>query len=376
MSFFPPCGRACLRARLAALALIFLISSACSVSPELPVKKPVVAPTLISVVAVGDMMLGTNFPKNRLANDDGKGLLSQVVTTLAGADIIFGNLEGSLLAEGEPRKQCKDMNRCYLFRSPPHYAEHFKQAGFNVLSLANNHAQDFGAEGAQESMRHLAKAGIQHTGQEGDIASWTAKGLNIAVIAYAPFIGSHDFLDTKKAQQQIKELASLHDVVVVSMHAGGEGLDALHVPFKEEFFYGENRGDVVAFAHAVIDAGADLVIGHGPHVPRALELYKDRLIAYSLGNFCTYSGISIVGNKGLAPILKLSMDDHGRFITGKIVSARQLRPVGTVLDDSHQAAQLIKKLTEQDFSQTNLAISEEGHIKRKAPLAKSLGKAQ
>ena len=322
------------------------------------------------------MMLGTNFPENQLAPDDGKHLLAPVADILASAHITFGNLEGSLLHEGKPRKQCKDPTRCYLFRSPPHYADYFKQSGFDVLSLANNHAQDFGEAGAQESMQHLAKAGIRHTGQEGDIASWQVKGLKVAVIAYAPFIGAHDFLDTEKAQHQVMQLADSHDVVIVSMHAGAEGLDALHVPFKEEFFYGENRGDVAAFAHAVIDAGADLVIGHGPHVPRALELYKDRLIAYSLGNFCTYQGMSVLGNKGLAPILKLSVDNQGRFMQGKIISARQKRPGGTVLDNHHQAARLMKKLTEEDFPDSALQISTEGVINRKDPLLERADKAQ
>lgn len=338
-----------------------------------PKKKPVpeVKPDkeiTLNIKAVGDMMLGTNYPFNHLADDDGVSLLAPVSTILNDADITFGNLEGSLLAEGKPRKECKDPRRCYLFRSPPHYAKYFKQAGFDVLSLANNHAQDFGEEGARESMQHLDSVGIRHTGQEGDIASWQVKGLKVAFIAYAPFIGSHDFLDTEKAQHQVQQLATQHDVVVVSMHAGGEGLDAVHVPFAEEFFYGENRGDVAAFSRAVIDAGADLVIGHGPHVPRGVELYKDRLIAYSLGNFCTYYGISVVKTKGLAPILDVVIDEQGRFLHGAIISARQIRPGGPVPDKQHTAARLMKQLSEQDFPQSPLIITEQGRIYRTQPL--------
>ena len=355
--------------RIALIVLASQILVACTSSPEKasPPVKPVEKITL-NIKAVGDMMLGTNFPYNHFADDDGISLLAHVSRVLKDADITFGNLEGSLLAEGKPRKECKDPRRCYLFRSPPHYAMYFQQAGFDVLSLANNHARDFGEEGARESMRHLDDVGIKHTGQEGDIASWVVKGLKVAVIAYAPFIGSHDFLNTKMAQQQVKQLAAEHDVVVVSMHAGGEGLDATHVPFAEEFFYGENRGDVAAFSRAVIDAGADLVIGHGPHVPRGMELYRDRLIAYSLGNFCTYYGISVAGSKGLAPILDVTIDEQGRFLNGEIISTRQIRPGGPVPDKSNAAARLMKQLSEADFPHSTLFISEQGKLYRKQPL--------
>jgi hypothetical protein len=372
--FFWRYGR-CGRSGLFAVSILLL--SSCSSPPPLqqPVKKvPDVPPISLSVVAVGDIMLGTDFPRNRLAPADGKQLLAPVAGILAVADISVGNLEGSLLEGGEPRKECSDPQRCYLFRSPPHYADYLQQAGFDVLSLANNHARDFGEAGALETMQHLARAGVRHTGQEGDIASWQVKGKKVAVIAYAPFIGSNDFLATDKAREQVKQLAMHHDVVIVSMHAGAEGLEALHVPFREEMFYGENRGDVVAFAHAVIDAGADLVIGHGPHVPRALELYKDRLIAYSLGNFCTYYGISVVGKKGLAPMLQVTLDEQGRFRQGQIISARQIRPGGPVLDNTQQAARLMKKLTEADFPHTPLRISEKGVLERLSPLDKSLAK--
>lgn len=354
--------------RLAFIFCLVQLLFACSSPPERTLPPVAVEPirkvVTLNVKAVGDMMLGTNYPLNHLADDDGKSLLTAVTPVLNDADITFGNLEGSLLAEGTPRKECKDPRRCYLFRSPPHYAGYFREAGFDVLSLANNHARDFGEEGARESMRHLDEAGIRHTGQEGDIASWTVKGLKVAVIAYAPFIGSHDFLNIKMAQQQVKQLAAGHDVVIVSMHAGGEGLDALHVTFADEYFYGENRGNVAAFSRAVIDAGADLVIGHGPHVPRGLELYKDRLIAYSLGNFCTYYGISVAKTKGLAPILDITIDEQGKFLSGEIISTRQVRPGGPVPDKSNAAAKLMKQLSEADFPDSPLSITADGKLLR------------
>ncbi len=317
----------------------------------------------IRITAVGDIMLGTNFPDDRLAPNDGADLLKAMTPILSSADITFGNLEGVLLEGGEAAKKCKSSSSCYVFRSPPHYAKYLKTAGFDVVSLANNHARDFGEEGRTASMQALDAVKLLHTGRVDDVARWQVKGLSIAWIAYAPFGGSHDLLDIPLAEKQIKALVKTCDLVLVSIHAGAEGKEVKHVPFKNEMFYGEDRGDVVKFSHAVIDAGADLVIGHGPHVPRALELYKNRLIAYSLGNFLTYQGIKITGDSGVAPILTVTLMADGRFKQGKIISARQYRPHGTQLDETHKAAKMIKQLTQDDFPETPLHFSENGSIK-------------
>ena len=126
-------------------------------------------------------------------------------------------------------------------------------------------------------------------------------------------------------------------------------MDASRIPFTTETYYGEDRGDVVRFARLMVDAGADLVIGHGPHVPRAMEIYNEKLIAYSLGNFATYYGISVSGLKAYAPILVATLDGNGQFISGEIVSAIQVRPDGPLLDSQHRAYERIWQLTEQDF---------------------------
>ena len=318
--------------------------------------------TRIRLALVGDIMLGTDYPRDVLADDDGESLLTEVNPYLQDADITFGNLEGVLLDGGEPRKVCNDPDNCYLFRTPTRYVQYLSKAGFDVMSLANNHARDFGEQGRSYSMQTLARAGIRHSGREGDIASWEVKGKKVALIAFAPFIGSHDFLDIELAKQQVQALSQSYDIVIVSMHAGAEGLDAMRLPFAKEFYHGEDRGDSVQFARAVIDSGADLVVGHGPHVPRALEYYKRRLIAYSLGNFCTFWGISVNEAKGLAPILKVELDDRGRFLGGQIISAIQVRPNGPVPDPQHNAAKLIAELTQADFPDSGLSISREGQI--------------
>jgi poly-gamma-glutamate capsule biosynthesis protein CapA/YwtB (metallophosphatase superfamily) len=308
------------------------------------------------------MMLGTDYPENHLPDDDGVGFLRHVTPLLSGADITFGNLEGVLVDGGEPGKKCSNPNACYLFRSPSRYVDHFVNAGFDVLSLANNHARDFGEEGRLASMETLAAAGIDHSGLEGDYATFTADDLSVAVLAFAVTRNSNMMLDYEIAANTVAEHAANHDIVVVSFHGGAEGRDVTRLPFAEEEYFGEPRGDVVKFSRMVVDAGADLVIGHGPHVVRAVERYKDRLIAYSLGNFATYYGISVEGIKGLAPILVATLDGEGRFIEGKIHSTIQLRPDGPSIDAENGALNLMRSLSIRDFTTPGILFNHDGSL--------------
>ncbi|VAW91828.1 Capsule biosynthesis protein capA [hydrothermal vent metagenome] len=335
-------------------------------SPDQSAMQHTLPDTILNIMAVGDMMLGTDYPDYRLPPQDGKALLAGVSDILSQADITFGNLEGTFGTGGVAEKACPDVSRCYVFRMPPRYALHLKEAGFDVMSLANNHARDFGDSGRLLTMQTLDNAGIKHSGLEGDIAQWELKGLKVVLIAFAPFRGAHDFLDLDYVRKTIQSLAQAHDIVIVSFHAGAEGDAYIRVPFETEYFHGENRGDVVLFAHTAIEAGADVILGHGPHVPRALELYQQRIIAYSLGNFCTTLGIKVTGKNGLAPILSINIDQQGRFKSGQIISARQRRPAGPLIDKRHRAARLIRQLTQQDFPDTGLEIDAVGNIMVKA----------
>jgi len=316
----------------------------------------------ITIASVGDMMIGTDFPENHLPDDDGVSFLEAVTPALSSADITFGNLEGVLVDGGEPAKKCSNPNACYLFRSPTRYADYFRAAGFDVMSLANNHARDFGEEGRTSTMDALAGVGIDHSGREGDFASFEVNGLKIAVLAYAVTRESNMLLDYELAEATVTEFAETHDIVMVTFHGGAEGADVTNLPFAEEEYYGEPRGDVVMFARMVVDAGADLVIGHGPHVVRAMERYKDRLIAYSLGNFATYYGISVAGIKGIAPILFTTLDGEGRFVEGEIVSTVQIRPAGPSIDDQQRAFKMIRGLTAEDFKKPGLTFTEDGRF--------------
>ena len=317
---------------------------------------------ILSVVAVGDLMLGSDYPVDKLPDDDAAGYLAGVTPVLRSGDITFGNLEGVLVAEGTPVKQCTNPAACFLFRSPPGYAQHLLTAGFDVLSLANNHARDFGEDGRTETMQVLDRVGIHHSGRRGDIAAWEVQGIRIALIAFSPTRLSYLLNDIDTAVLHVRELVQKHDLIMVSFHGGAEGRDAARLPFGEEFYHGETRGEVVRFARAVVDAGADIVIGHGPHVPRAMEVYQKRLIAYSLGNFATHWGISIENDKALAPIVVAELKLDGEFIRGRLVSAIQARPDGPKIDPAQRAFDMIKRRTKADFTTQSIRFSEDGRF--------------
>jgi poly-gamma-glutamate capsule biosynthesis protein CapA/YwtB (metallophosphatase superfamily) len=364
-----------MRARLIAAGALGLLA-ACAGQPPAPApapREPAPAVTAeaappspthpgLTLAAVGDMMLGTDFPENTLPDDDGLSFFDSVAPLLEAPDVTFGNLEGVLQDGGEPVKQCKDTRICFLFRSPARYATYFKLAGFDALSLANNHARDFGETGRSSSMTALDSAGIHHSGREGTTASWMANGRRVGLVAFAPNVGSNPLNEPEIATAMVAQLAATHDIVIVSFHGGAEGTGAEKLPFAREIFVGEDRGDVVEFARAMVDAGADLVLGHGPHVVRPMELYHDRLIAYSLGNFATYYGISVEGIRGMAPILQATLDDDGRFVAGRIESTIQVRPAGPSPDPAKGVLTLLRTLTAEAFPDGALDIREDGTL--------------
>ena len=321
---------------------------------------------IVSIIGVGDIMLGSNYPSEaKLPPHDGAQLFRHVIDTLRDANVTFGNLEGCFLNKGGDVKRCK--SGCYFFRMPEHYVDYLVDAGFDVLNIANNHMGDFGAPGRKSTVKVLENAGLSYAGLEGvcEVSRFERDGVRYGFCGFAPNSATVRITNIPYAQKLVKELAQDCDIVIVSFHGGAEGAKYNRVPKKTETFYGENRGNVYEFAHAVIDAGADIVFGHGPHVVRAAELYKDRFIIYSMGNFCTAGDFNIRGISGYAPMVKVFTDKEGKFVKGKIISALQLDKKGPVLDAEHLAAKEIKRLTALDFPNTNLSITDDGHISRK-----------
>ena len=321
--------------------------------------------TIISIIGVGDIMLGTNFPSNIYLppNKDANALLSNVKQELINADLTVGNLEGCFSDTAPLVKRCKDSTKCYAFRMPERYIHPLKDAGFDVLTIANNHSGDFGNLGRNTTVKMLDSVGIAHAGWiKYPDTVFTKNNIRYGIAAFAPNKGTVSIHDISSAKIRVKNLKQNSDIVIVTFHGGAEGSKHQHITKKTEQFYGENRGNVYKFARHVIDAGADVVFGHGPHVSRAIDIYKGRFIAYSLGNFCTYGRFNLRGPNGIAPIVKIKVNNLGEFIDGNIISAEQLGRGGTYIDGDYRAAKIIKSLTESDLPECSLQISNEGYI--------------
>lgn len=341
-------------------------ASASSIKSGAPEHFDMATGSKLRIRAVGDMMLGSSFPEGVLPPDDGVGSFLKVQNLLQDADVTFGNLEGPLCDGGQTQKCAPDApeGSCYAFRSPTRYGQYYKDAGFDAVSTANNHAGDFGAECRQATLSTLSTLGIHASGPVGTVGEWQVNGLKVALISFATYGVTYDLTDEAAATAAISELSSRNDIVMVSFHGGAEGSKAIHVPTGGETFYGENRGDLRRFTHLAVDAGADLVLGSGPHVLRGMEIYKDRLIAYSLGNFATYGRFNLAGNQGIGAILDVSLDGQGRFLGGRILGTRQEGRGTPAPDPANAAADLMRLLTAQDFPQWGVKIAKDGTIGR------------
>jgi poly-gamma-glutamate capsule biosynthesis protein CapA/YwtB (metallophosphatase superfamily) len=321
----------------------------------------------ITVTAVGDIMMGSDFPSPILPQSSGKYLFDNVKEYFD-ADVVFGNLEGPLCEGGYTGKNIKS-GRSYAFRTPPEFASNLCDAGFNVMSLANNHARDFGKSGVDQTMAILDSFNIEHSGPIGDIAQLNVKDISIGVIAFSTYGSSYNILNEKVAYATIRSLSDSFDILIVSMHAGTEGTKALHTTNTFEYLYGEPRGNVCKFARTAIDSGADLVLGHGPHVPRGLEIYKERLITYSLGNFVAYGRFSLAGATGKTFILQATLMEDGSFEKGKIIPIDIKQPGIPYVDEEKYSLHLVKELSLEDFNDNAPVFDDEGnfYIKAKSP---------
>jgi hypothetical protein len=330
------------------------------------------------VIGVGDVMMGSDWPSPIMDSrvtpsaDPADLLGSEISGLFRDGDVVFGNVEGTIHTRSDNAKACGNPAVCFTFRSPPFHAEFLHRAGFTLVSNANNHSGDFGAPGRAETYRNLTGAGLAVSGGDAPdtrIGVQTlADGTRFALVAFGHNPGLMQVTDLERLGAMVREASRGADVVIVSCHIGAEGEGRSALTHANELFLGENRGNPYAFAHAAIDAGADIVFCHGPHIPRAIEVYRGRFIAYSLGNFWTYGRFSLRGSSTLAPIAALEVAGDGHLLSARIVSARQERPGGPYYDPDGGAARRIAALSAQDFPDSGLSITADGTVSwREAP---------
>ena len=315
----------------------------------------------VVIQAVGDIIPGTNYPNYRLPSNANQLIPESVRTHLSKADLLFGNFETSLT---NYRYSAKDISRgqMFAFRSPPEYAKLFADVGFDVFNVANNHARDFGMVGFKDTMKNLNNVGIQTVGHKNQMLFLGKSNNKIAMIGFAPYEFYNSIHNLEAAKELVKKARKKANIVIISMHAGAEGTGALHTKNKTEYFYGENRGNSIQFARTMIDAGADLVLGHGPHVPRAMEMYKGKLIAYSLGNFLGYRTLSTVAQAGYSMILEVKMSSQGSLEKAKIIPVRMDRQGIPYIDQNFNTVQLVRYLNKHDFPQSPIEINQKGEV--------------
>jgi len=330
---------------------LFLIAPGVAQEVPAPLRK-------VTLAAVGDTMVGSVFPtRAAMPAEDGRRMFERVKHLWKGADIVTGNFEGTV--SSDPASARALGANSYRFLMPKESLAIYKEAGFNVLSVANNHAMDAGLPARLATLRALDEIGIAHGGSldQPTAILTTAAGVKVGFIGAAPHMNSLP-LSVEEVAAKVQELKEVGQcsLVIVSMHAGAEGEKALHVPKAKEMYLGADRGNVHAFAHGVIDAGADLVIGHGPHVPRGMEVYKGRLIAYSLGNFATHGAFNVKGPGGLGLVLEVVLLEDGTLEGLRLHSTRQDKGteawtlgISTEPDPAEGARKLVEKLSREDF---------------------------
>jgi len=297
-----------------------------------------------------------------LPPDPGR-LFGAVTPYVRAPDVMIGNLEGTLTDVAGSSKCGPGSTDCVAFRAPPSYGRLFAQAGYDVLSLANNHAHDHGDAGLAQTREVVRANGMLTTGAPDEIAVRTVRGVRVAVVGFAPYGWAAPLNDPAAVRSLVRRAAAGADVVVVVFHGGAEGSDALHVPAGRETGFGEDRGDLRAFARTAVAAGADAVLGAGPHVVRGAEVVAGRPVAYSVGNLVGYRVLSTTGVLGTTAIVQLSFRADGSWVGGLLRPTRHVQPGYPEPDPGRAAIALVRRLSTEDFGRTAMRVGADGTLR-------------
>src|SRR3954451_18384792 len=308
----------------------------------------------VTIGWVGDVTPGSQYG---LPAQGGRALFAHVRKALREPDLMVANLEGTLGAGG-PAKCPPGTANCFAFQAPPANARALSDAGIDLVNLANNHSFDYGAEGQRQTLMSLTAGHVALTGLPGDVRVLERRGVRVAFVGFSTYRWTPSMDDPHALIDQAKAIA---DVVVVLFHAGAEGSDRTAVPIGRESAFGEDRGDERAFAHAAIDAGADLVLGSGPHVIRGMETYKGRLVAYSLGNFAGAGNFASGGTLSVSGLLTVRVDRRGRMRNGWW-RGMTLDGSGAPRPDAGISRALVAQLSARDFGTSAPRVLATGRI--------------
>jgi poly-gamma-glutamate synthesis protein (capsule biosynthesis protein) len=320
------------------ITLLLLIASADTVSADndsLPASAPKLKDS-VRLVAVGDILLGRGIG-TRIKKFGTSWLLENVEQTLLNGDICFGNLESPLTLRNNKNATG------FVSRGDPKMAEVFSDAGFKALAVANNHSMDQNQGGLEDTINNLLKAGIAPVGGGiGPDEPYQARyvesnGLKIAFIGAqniipsdtAPRMAGIARLDTHHQLIEVKKAAQKADFVVVSLHWG-----------KVNSHYPESSQ--IELAHKLVDSGADLILGHHPHVLQGMERYNGALIAYSLGNFAFDQNDDVTKR---SVILLVDLMRNGK-VSDPIVIPIRLDDFRPVIDSTSNGLKTLDELSE------------------------------
>ena len=329
-------------------------ASATPITQQTPTGEPV------SIEWVGDTVLASSFG---MPPDGARGSLAAVTRTLRDSDLTWGNLEETMSTTSGSKCGAGSSN-CYAFQAPPAMTSVLHSAGFDLMNMANNHAFDFGATGRAQTVAALSRAKVGSTGAPGQITIRKVKGTTVAFLGFAPYPWAARLDKIPLAVALVRKAAKMADLVVVAIHAGAEGATADHVPHGTEYFLGENRGNSRAFAHAVINAGADLVVGSGPHVLRGVEQYHGHLIAYSLGNFAGFKNFALGGTLSLSGILRVVLNPDGSWESAQLIPVALHGAGLPALDPTNASVRLVAQLSRDDFGADAAHFAANGVIEK------------
>jgi poly-gamma-glutamate capsule biosynthesis protein CapA/YwtB (metallophosphatase superfamily) len=316
--------------------------------------------TAVTIAWGGDVTLGSSY-----GNPPARGWpqLAPVARVLRSADLAGVNYEGTFAPGGPSKCGGRDRGNCFAFQAPAANAGTLARAGVDIVNLANNHAFDFGPAGYRGTRAALDRADVQATGAPGQIRVLRGGGTRVAFVGFSSYPWSAPLNDPGGVTRLVRAAGRRAKIVVVFFHGGAEGSDKLRVPYRREFAFGEDRGHLRVFARRAVRAGADLVLGSGPHVLRGMQLYRGRLIAYSLGNLTGWKNFATGGVLSYSAVLTVELGPRGRVTGGRVTSLR-LNGVGVPrIDRTNAAARLMRRLGRSDFGAAGVRVGRGGRLR-------------